>query len=175
MKDSRAILLAEPLCAEAFCAFGDVIEASETAHYFSINNGFAKRYHDLAYLDVSSKGGHAIVSIFRAIPRSLPFRLEVMERHPLGSQAFVSMAGAAYLVVVAPRSETLSISQIRCFVAQPGQGVNYACGTWHHPLIAMKNASDFLVIDRAGDAADCNLDEVDVIASSLWVNHTEKE
>jgi ureidoglycolate lyase len=175
MNNVPRTLRIEPLRSESFSAFGEVIEASETAHHFTINGGFAERFHDLAKLDVSHEGGRAIVNIFRARPRPMPFQLQVMERHPLGSQAFVSMTGMSFLVVVAPAAEALEVNDIRCFLAKPGQGVNYARGTWHHPLIAVTQAADFLVIDRAGSIADSNLDEVDVRASSIWVNHKEQK
>jgi ureidoglycolate lyase len=81
--------------------FGDVIEASDAVRHFTINGGNTERYHDLADID-PGEGGRVIVSIFRGQPRSLPFRVGMMERHPLGSQAFVPMSGRPYLVVVAP-------------------------------------------------------------------------
>jgi ureidoglycolate lyase len=109
-----------------------------------------------------------LVNIFRAVPRALPVQLQVMERHPLGSQAFVAMSELPFLVVVAAPAAQLQPGQIRCFLAQAGQGVNYAKGVWHHPLIALERASDFLVIDRGGPAGENNLDEVDVTGWGLW-------
>jgi ureidoglycolate lyase len=161
-------LRVEPLTSGAFRPFGDVIEARSNAQQFVINEGFATRFHDLAQVDVAQGGGRVGVSIFRAVPRALPLRLSVMERHPLGSQAFVAMSELPFLVVVAPPSETLDVGQIRCFRAEAGQGVNYAAGTWHHPLIALERPSDFLVIDRVEGTGN-NLDEVDVLAYSLWL------
>jgi ureidoglycolate lyase len=93
-----------------------------------------------------------------------------MERHPLGSQAFVAMSELPFLVVVAPATEALDLGRIRCFVARAGQGVNYSRGVWHHPLIALQRPSDFLVIDRSGgNAGHSNLDEVDVRSAGLWI------
>jgi len=109
-----------------------------------------------------------LVNIFRAVPRAVPMQLQVMERHPLGSQAFVAMSELPFLVVVAAPAAQLQPGQIRCFLAQAGQGVNYAKGVWHHPLIALERASDFLVIDRGGPPQDHNLDEVDVSGWGLW-------
>lgn len=167
--DAAATFLAiEPLSAEAFRAFGDVMEAGNRAQQFVINEGFATRHHDLAAVDVSAGSGRVGLSVFRALPRSLPFQLRVMERHPLGSQAFVAMSELSFLVVVAPPSEQLDLAQIRCFLAAKGQGVNYAPGTWHHPLIALERESDFLVVDRCAGTGN-NLDEVDVRAHSLWL------
>ena len=126
----------EPLTREAFAPFGDVIEASDAVRHFTINCGNTERYHDLAHID-PGEGGRVIVSIFRGQPRSLPFRVGMMERHPLGSQAFVPMSGRPYLVVVAPAGLAPTASDLRCFVARGDQGVNYATGVWHHPLLAL--------------------------------------
>ncbi|MFX8813062.1 ureidoglycolate lyase, partial [Acinetobacter baumannii] len=86
-----------------------------------------------------------------------PIRLRVMERHPLGSQAFVPMCGDPFLVVVAPPGPAPAPADLRAFVTNGRQGVNYARGTWHHPLLALDRISDFLVVDRGGDGR--NLDE----------------
>ena len=157
-----------PLSAAAFRDFGEVIAAGCSAQQFVINEGFATRHNDLAQVDVAAGGGRVGISVFRALPRSLPFQLRVMERHPLGSQAFVAMSELPFLVVVAPAAPVLQLDQIRCFWAASGQGVNYAAGTWHHPLIALERASDFLVVDRC-DGTGTNLDEVDVLPHRLWL------
>jgi ureidoglycolate lyase len=170
MQKSAIFLPIEPLNADTFRAFGEVIEAATSAHQFVINEGFATRYHDLAQVDVSAAGGRVGLSVFRAKPRTLPLQLLVLERHPLGSQAFVAMSELPFLVVVAPASEKLQVDQIRCFLAGKSQGVNYAPGTWHHPLIALDRTSDFLVVDRCGaTASGKNLDECDVSTNSIWV------
>lgn len=169
----RHALTVEPLTSAAFQPFGDVIEARQTGHHFSINNGFAERFHDLARIDVSAKDGHPIISIFKAKPRQLPMQLQLLERHPLGSQAFIPMSNQPFLVVVAPASPELELQQLRCFLAAPGQGVNYARGTWHHPLIALDAPSDFLVIDRAGGAADANCDEHPLKDAGIWIDSTQ--
>jgi len=161
----------EPLTAAAFARFGDVIAARADAKTFAINQGFATRFHDLAHVDVNEEGGAVCVSIFQALPRSLPMRLSIMERHPLGSQAFVAMSELPFLVVVAPPDAVLDLGAIRCFRAAAGQGVNYAKGVWHHPLIALERPSDFLVLDRAGATGHSNLDEVDVQGALLWLGN----
>ncbi len=163
------ILAIEPLTAQAFRPFGEVIETSDSARHFSINDGFAERYHDLASIDVESGGGHAILSIFKALPRSLPMQLVLLERHPLGSQAFMPLSGLPYLVVVAEAGPVPDLAQIRCFHAAPGQGVNYARGTWHHPLIALQAPSDCLVVDRGGAPGDANCDEHPLTGEPIWI------
>lgn len=179
MPSHRHILTLEPLSAHAFKPFGDVIEASEAARHFPINGGYAERYHDLASIDVGREGGHALVNIFRAKPRSLPFELLLLERHPLGSQAFVPLSPLPYLVVVAPAVTTGSdgggdgrpnVQAIRCFVAGAGQGVNYARGTWHHPLIALHAPCDFLVLDRGGPPGQANCDIYPLAGLSLCIH-----
>ncbi|MGA0601939.1 ureidoglycolate lyase [Caulobacter sp. KR2-114] len=149
-------LVPEPLTAEAFASFGDVIEASDRAERLPINYGWTTRYNDLARLDVGDGGGHAIVSLFRARPLEPPL-LKVFERHPAGSQAFMPLHGRPYLVAVAPAGD-FDPAAVRLFRAAPSQGVNYAKGVWHHFLLALEAESDFLVIDRAGPGD--NLDEV---------------
>lgn len=162
-------LAIEPLTAEAFRPFGDVIEASESVRHFSINDGFAERYHDLASIDVERGGGRTILSIFKALPRSLPMQLVLLERHPLGSQAFMPLSGLPYLVVVAEAGPVPNLAQIRCFRAATGQGVNYARGTWHHPLIGLQAPSDFLVVDRGGAPGDANCDEYPLSDTPIWI------
>ena len=145
----------EPLTHAAFAPFGEVIEASDAVRHFPINAGNTERFHDLAKLD-AGPDGRLIVSIFRGQPRTLPFTVSMMERHPLGSQAFMPLSGRAYLVVVAPPGEAPTAHTLRCFLASGQQGVNYATGTWHHPLLALDEVSDFLVIDRSGTAPNCD-------------------
>jgi ureidoglycolate lyase len=173
MPSNRHVLTIEPLSSEAFKPFGDVIEASDAARHFAINDGYAERYHDLARVDVTSSGGHALINIFRAKPRGLPFELRLLERHPLGSQAFVPLSLLPYLVVVAPAAAEPDLNCVRCFHAAPGQGVNYARGTWHHPLIALHALCDFLVVDRGGAADDTNCDIFPLTDSSIWIESTD--
>lgn len=148
------ILLPEPLTASAFAPFGDVIAIAAAQRHFPINGGNTECYHDLAEL-VPGADGKLIVSLFRGQPRVLPFTIEMMERHPLGSQAFMPLGDQPYLVVVAPSGPSPGPDDLRAFLAQPGEGVNYAPGTWHHPLLALNAVADFLVIDRSGPGNNC--------------------
>lgn len=149
-------LQAQPITQETFRPFGQVI-THEGARHFTINDGTAERYDDLADIDVASDGGRPILNIFRAQPRSLPIRLTSMERHPLGSQAFVPLSPHPYLVVVALTDMAPLVEDLRAFAVPGAQGVNYARGIWHHPLIALKGLSDFLVIDRGGRGENCDV------------------
>jgi len=162
-------LTIEPLTAEAFRPFGDVIDIA-TARHFTINEGFAERYDDLTRIDVDREAGYPRLSIFRAKPRSLPLALSLLERHPLGSQAFVPMSPQPYLVVVSEGGDTPDLASIRCFRAAPGQGVNYAPGTWHHPLLALHAVCDFAVVDRGGPEGIANCDEVALPTGSYRID-----
>ena len=143
------------LTRDAFTPFGEVIETKGSRHD-TINDGYAERYHDLAKLDVSEQGGRPLVSIFRGKPRSFPLRIHMMERHPLSSQAFVPLAPMPFLVVVAPAGESPRPEDLRAFVTDGSQGVNYGRGIWHYPLIALHRPGNFLVIDRQGPGTACD-------------------
>lgn len=149
-------LTPQPLTQDAFAKFGDVIELP-SANVIPINNGFTDRHHDLANVDVANDGGHALISIFRCQPRPIPLRLDLMERHPLGSQSFYPLQNRPWLVVVADGEDPTDIRNLRAFSATGTQGVNYARNTWHHPLLVLEPDSDFFVVDRGG--AGNNLEE----------------
>ena len=151
---SRTIL-ATPLTREAFAPFGDVIE-TEDAQHFPINGGKCERYHDLATVEVDGPNARALVSIFKGMPYDFPLELTLVERHPLGSQAFVPLQPAPFLVVVCPDGPN-GPGAPRAFLTRPGQGVNYPKGRWHAVLTPIGAPQDFLVVDRGGDGN--NLEE----------------
>ena len=137
----------EPLTREAFRPFGDVIEMEGAAH-FTINQGFAERFNDLALVDVETEGGSTNVSLFLGTPRPLPIDIRLMERHPLGSQIFYPLQDRPWLVLVA--EVVHDFASYRLFTASGRQGVNYARNVWHHPLLVRDPESRFLIIDRKG-------------------------
>jgi len=153
-------LTVAPLTREAFAPFGEVIEASDAVQHFTINAGNTERYHDLANIEPGADG-RVIVSIFRGQPRTLPFTVQMMERHPKASQAFIPMSGKPYLVVVAPAGEPPQVEDLKVFLARGDQGVNYATGVWHHPLLALEAVCDFLVVDRSGPGHNCDEVQLD--------------
>jgi ureidoglycolate lyase len=140
----------EPLTAAAFKPFGDVVEIDGAQHY-PINQGFAERYNDLAQVDASATN----VSIVVARPRPNPIMLELMERHPLGSQIFYPLQDRPWLVVVCRNPG--DHASFCAFTATGRQGVNYARNVWHHPLLVVDADSRFMVVDRKGDGV--NLEE----------------
>jgi ureidoglycolate lyase len=142
-----------PLTQETFAPFGDVLESRGTPDKI-INQGLCGRFHDKARLDFGP-GGCAGVSIFDAEPRSLPYQLEMVERHPEGSQAFVPMHQHPWLVIVAEPGATPG--PIHAFLAASGQGINLLRGTWHGVLTPLHAPGLFAVVDRIGETA--NLEE----------------
>ena len=158
-------LTAIPLTKAKFAPYGSVIERynidEQTAdNTYEINNGYAVRHHALA--ENKLDGGTVGMSIFRAKKRDNPIALSVMEYHPLGTQAFVSMQGQDYIVVVAKAGQPpRSADDLAVFYAKSHQGVQYDANVWHHPLLALGCDSDFLVIDRInGEGNNCH--EIDI-------------
>ena len=144
----------ELLTRAEFAAFGDVIEAGNG--FDMINRGTTQRYHKLTDIDVSADGGRTQVSLYRVVPYELPLVIRLLERHPLSSQLFMPLNAAPFLVVVAPAGEHVDRTSVRAFVTNGAQGVNYRRGTWHHPVIALRDRSEFLVVDRVGPGTNCD-------------------
>ncbi len=145
----------ETLSREAFAPFGDVIDTEGAAERRLINDGHCTRFHDLAALDLTGEGGRPLVNIFRSTAWEMPLRVSLVEKHTLGSQAFIPMGNIRFLIIVAPPGEAVSANDLRAFVGNGRQGVNYRPGVWHHPLVALAEEADFLVIDRGAPETDC--------------------
>jgi len=144
----------EPLTSERFAPYGDVIE-SVPDKVAAMNEARFQRFDDLCNIDIAS-GGRVAVSIARCrAPTRLPLRLDMVERHPLGSQAFVPLTPCRMVVVVAPPGESVAAEDLRAFVSNGRQGINYHRGTWHMPLIAFDAGQEFLIVDRGGDEPNC--------------------
>ncbi|MBA8876837.1 ureidoglycolate lyase [Phyllobacterium myrsinacearum] len=148
-------LAVQPLTRAAFEPFGDVIE-TEGAEIRLINNGTTQRFHDLAHVDVTGDDARVLVNIFRGQAFAPPLDIVMLERHPLGSQAFYPLQNRPFLLVVAD-DDAGRPGQPKAFLAMGHQGVNYGRNVWHHPLISLEAESDFLVVDRGG--AGNNLEE----------------
>ncbi len=147
----------QALTPENFAPFGDIIEAGlgEIKH---INWDKTERHHALAKADVIGDNAHVLINIFRSQCWQFPLTIKMLERHPLGSQAFMPLNGRDYLVVVAEDKNGIPQAPV-AFLARGNQGVNYHRNVWHHPLLALDETSDFLVVDRGG--AGNNLEEYD--------------
>ena len=139
-------LAIQPLTMKAFAPFGEVIETS--GEPLAINAGYARRFDNLCSVDVASEGGETNVSIFVARARVLPLTINMMERHPLGSQSFTPLQDTPWLAVVCADPD--DAASFRAFAATGTQGVNYARNTWHFPLITFGEGDRFFVVDRKG-------------------------
>lgn len=149
-------LVARPLTRAAFAPFGEVLDAEGWENHYPINAGKCERYHALAAAEATGPNARTILSVFKATPYAFPLKLTMVERHPLGSQAFMPLSPRPFLVVVA-QDDGGRPAEPRAFVTKPGQGVNYPRGRWHGVLTPIGEPQDFLVVDRAGDGT--NLEE----------------
>lgn len=156
-------LTLEPLTAEAFAPFGNVLDIAD-AEKRMINGGTTERFHALAMADTEALDGRTILSLFRGQPRSFPYSIDMMERHPLGSQAFFPLTQRDWIAVVAPDVNGRP-GQPQAFLVPGHVGVQYARNVWHHPLIAVGAPSDFLVMDREGGGT--NLEEASYAVAYL--------
>ena len=134
---------------ENFKKFGDMITTSGIKP-LEINDGYAKRFDGIANLNTKKDNGESTISIFSALKRSFPMKVDMMEKHPLGSQAFIPMKETVFLAFVAPEGDEPDLNKIESFIIPNGIGVNYNAGVWHFPLIATEDMN-FLVVDRLGD------------------------
>ena len=162
----KTTITAKPLTKAAFAPYGSVIEPYDdqekcSENSWDINRGFACRHNSIA--KVEHDGGEVGFSIFRTKRRDCPITLSVMEYHPFGTQAFFSMNGTDYIVVVAkPGEPPKSADDLEVSYARSYQGVQYDANVWHHPLLALKADCDFLVVDRInGEGNNCYEFEID--------------
>ena len=144
----KIIIKPKKITRKNFQKFGDLISVKKIKP-ININNGYAKRFDNLCKINISSKKGKVIMSIFSAKKRKFPMNITMMEKHPLGSQAFVPMNETTFLVFVAPKGKRPNTKKIESFIVPKQTGINYKPGIWHFPLISTKNMN-FLVIDRKG-------------------------
>ena len=141
-------IIPKKITKENFSLFGDIISTRD-AKPIDINAGYAKRFDDLANINTSKDNGKTIVSIFSAKKRNFPMKIDMMEKHPLGSQAFIPMKETSFFAFVAPKGNRPDIKKIQSFIIPKQTGINLNPGIWHFPLISTKNMN-FLVIDRKG-------------------------
>ena len=147
----------------------------EDARHFPINAGKIERYHDLANVELdTSAEGRVLISIFKCNkPSQLPYRVEIIERHCMGSQAFIPLHSARMVIVVGPAIESVQADQLKAFVSNGKQGINYRPGIWHMPLIAFDENQQFLVVDRGGGGE--NLEEIRFEDIELFVDCDVKQ
>ena len=155
----KIIINPKPITKENFAKYGDVITTKDIKP-LEINDGYAKRFDGIANLDTSIDGGETTICIFSALKRSFPMKIDMMEKHPLGSQAFIPMKQTTFLVLVAPEGNKPDLNRIEAFIVPPEIGVNYNPGTWHFPLIATEDMN-FLVVDRKGSGDNLVIENIE--------------
>ena len=148
----------KPITKENFSKFGDMITTAGIKP-IEINEGYAKRFDGIANLNTSKDNGETTICIFSALKRSFPMKIDMMEKHPLGSQAFIPMKQTTFLVLVAPKGDKPDLNKIEAFIIPPEIGVNYNAGTWHFPLIATEDMN-FLVVDRKGSGDNLVIENI---------------
>ena len=144
---------------ENFAQFGELITTDDIKP-ISINDGYAKRFDGIANLATSKDNGEATISIFSALKRTFPMNIDMMEQHPLGSQAFIPMKETTFLSFVAPDGDKPDLDKVEAFIIPPGLGVNYKTGTWHFPLISTEDMN-FLVVDRKGSGDNLKIQKLE--------------
>ena len=144
---------------ENFSKYGDLITTKDIEPLI-INDGYAKRFDNIAKLDTASENGETTISIFSALKRTFPMKVHMMECHPLGSQAFIPMKETTFLCFVAPSGEKPDVEKIESFIIPPGLGINYKPGTWHFPLISTEDMN-FLVVDRKGAGENLKIQKLE--------------
>lgn len=147
----------QPLTAETFAAFGDVIQSVQASNHFPINKQSFERYHALSKVELSSSdSSHPVISIFKCnVASTLPYTLKLMEKHPLASQAIIPWSNVPFIIAVAKDDEAMKNREIYAFESNGKQGINLAAGTWHMPLIAPAPGLEFLVVDRESPDNNC--------------------
>lgn len=151
MTDAIAL---QPLTREAFAPFGDVVEF-EGRDCFPINDGMADRYHALAAIELGGEQARGIISLVASRQFDMPRRVDHLEHHPLGSQAFLPLDVSPFIVVVCPAAPEPDLGQLQAFVTNGKQGINYRLGTWHHVLLTPYAPMRFVCVDRAGPGDNC--------------------
>ena len=147
-------LTAESLTREKFAPFGDVIEF-EGRDSYPINGGMAERFHALAGVETGGDDARAVISLVASRKFELPRRVDHLEYHPFGSQAFIPLDATPFVVVVAPPAAEPGLDSLRAFVTNGRQGINYRAGTWHHVLLTPQAAMRFVCIDRDSPDDNC--------------------
>ena len=152
-------IIPKKITKENFSKFGELITTDDIKP-ISINDGYAKRFDGIANLDTSKDNGEATISIFSALKRTFPMNIDMMEQHPLGSQAFIPMKETTFLSFVAPDGDKPDLDKVEAFIIPPGLGVNYKTGTWHFPLISTEDMN-FLVVDRKGSGDNLKIQKLE--------------
>ena len=148
-------LTARTISRQAFSPFGWLIDASGGVGA-TINGGTCRRVDGLTELAFDAQGGKACLALFKAAARDPAGPWTELERHCLGTQTFIPLTGAPYVVLVALGGDRPDTSTLQAFTVSGHQGITLRAGTWHHGLLALTDG-DFVVLERSADSVDCEL------------------
>jgi ureidoglycolate lyase len=135
---ARLKLIVEPLAAEPFAPFGEMLIIPEPA---------GRAYFDRALSNLRPSAQPSLSLSRKEDLSSLPLVARQMERHEFSSQSFVPIEVGRWLVVVAPHAGEggPDMREARAFIAGPRQGVTYGANVWHHPLTILDRPAAFAV------------------------------
>lgn len=160
-------ILIQPLTTEAFAPYGEVVGKKGHAP-LDMNGGMAKNYRAIAQANTKSEEGETVISIVTSFQYDLPYKINVVERHPLGSQAFIPQHKTPFIVIVAAAGDWQGSKSLIAFKSDGTQGINYSLGTWHSPLFTPYAEMDFICIDRQGKGNNCEVIQLDD-SQALWI------
>jgi ureidoglycolate lyase len=142
------IVKLEPLTAEAFAPFGQVL---------TVPTAPGRDYFDDALSNLRPHAKASLSIARREDLATLPFTATQMERHEFSSQSFVPLDVGRWLVMVAPHAAGggPDMSKAKAFLPRPGQGVTFGANVWHHPMTILDKPATFAVfmwlVKGAGD------------------------
>jgi len=156
---STLFLKLEPLCQETFYEFGDVIDDSKEREINKINYGHTLKIRSDSVVDTHRKNGKTVINLYKTRPIKLPFEVKKMERHPIGTQAFINIDDNPAIAIVAKKGK-FDATELRAFLVRSDQAINYHKGTWHHHNLCLDRSTRFIVVERDGPEANC--EEIDI-------------
>ena len=156
---STLLLKLEPLSHETFYEFGDVIDDSKERERNEINYGHTLKILSDSIVDTHLQNGKTVINLYETRPIELPFEVKKMERHPIGTQAFINIDDNPAIAIVAKRGN-FDATKLRAFLVRSDQAINYHKGTWHHHNLCLDRSTRFIVVERDGPEANC--EEIDI-------------
>ncbi len=150
------VITYEKLTVEAFAPYGEVISKQQNK-LLDMNGGMADNYRAVGHANTKADNGETVISIVVSKQYPIPFTMGVVERHPLGSQAFIPQSNTPFIVIVAEAGEWQGSESLKAFITDGSQGINYHIGTWHCPLLTPYGETDFICIDRQGEGNNCEV------------------